>query len=71
MSDWEWADQLMGSTEITAEAATVADQNVPHTFADASERGLVDKGIDEDGFDQCREFLAFAAAGKHRISGSW
>ena len=71
MSDWEWADQLMGSTDISPEAAATADKNVPRTYAEAMERGLVDKEIDEDGFSQCREFLSYAAAGGHAITGSY
>lgn len=71
MSDWEWADQLIGSTEITPEAAAIADQSVPRTYDEAVRQGLVRENIDEDGFNQCREFLAHAAAGRHRITGSY
>lgn len=71
MSDWEWADELIGSSEITAEAVAIANANVPMLFGIAKHAGLVDEKIDEDGFNQCREFLWLAADGKHPISGSY
>lgn len=71
MSDWEWADQLMGSSEATEAAVRVADINVPRAFRDAKSAGLIDLGIDEDEFEQCRAFLAEAAARGAGVQGSY
>lgn len=75
MSDWGWADMQAGSTDISASAVKVADERVPHEFAEAKSMGLLDghyrREFDEDAFRQCREFLRYAAANNLDISGSY
>ena len=71
MDDWQWAGELCGSSEATAESVRVADERVPSTYEEAKEAGLVNDDIDAEFFEQCRRFLRDTASRGASISGSY
>jgi hypothetical protein len=76
MPEWLWHDQRMGSTDISAEAVKLAHQKIPFIYSEALDLGLVltDRQrayLDEDTFNECREFLRYAAGGGYAINGSY
>jgi hypothetical protein len=71
MSDWQWADELCGVSEATADAVRTADERVPLAYEDAEKAGLVNANIDAVFFEQCRRFLRDTAKRGASISGSY
>lgn len=71
MSDWQWADELVGSSEASVASVKLANEKVPTDYNAALAAGLVDDGIGPDEFNQCREFLRLAADAGVPINGSY
>ena len=71
MDDWQWADQLCGSSEATAEAVRVANERVPMSYEAAKAEGLVRAKINEEFFECCRRFLRETALRGASIHGSY
>lgn len=71
MNDWQWADELMGSSAASEDAVRTADERVPADYDTAKALGLVNEKISREEFYQCREFLASVAKRGLAISGSY
>lgn len=71
MTESDWHDATWGVTDISPEAVKKADAEVPEDFATARDAGLIDaQDIDVRDFEECREFLKWAASNGHGIDGS-
>jgi hypothetical protein len=74
MPDYEWADSQLGSTNIPSESVKKTNAVIPLSYQEAKDRGFCKyyRGeVPEDEFNQCREFLRYAAENNHDIHGSY